>query len=132
MVVEENTDMSTEMIYPGAFAYPLVQVIADAAGRYTAQVVGLHELQASAITRAEALERVRDLLAQRLASGQLVALPIAAPTPPKAPGWAKDDPLEQEFLEDLAGRREEDLEQTLRNYEQEDQGCSDTSSTPTT
>jgi hypothetical protein len=67
-----------------------------------------------------------------LSSGQLVALPVAPTLPPRAPGWARDDPLEQEFLEELARRRQEDLEQTLREYEEEDRGCSDTSSTPTT
>jgi hypothetical protein len=45
---------------------------------------------------------------------------------------AKDDLLEQEFLNDLAARRQADLEQTLREYEREDRPCSGTSSTPTT
>jgi uncharacterized protein YoaH (UPF0181 family) len=124
--------MATEMNHLGSFACPLVQVTQEGQGSYTAQVVGLPDLQATAVSRAEAIEQVRSLLAQRLSSGQLVALAVAPPMPQKAPGWAKDDPLEQEFLEELARRRQEDLERTLREYEQEDRGCSDASSTPIT
>ena len=40
-----------------------------------------------------------------------------------------NDPVEQEFVEELARRRREDLEQTLRGNGQE---CSNSSSTPTT
>ena len=111
----------------------LVQVRQDGPGRYTAQVVGLPALQATAGTREEALGQVRDAAAQWLASGELVPLTIPSILPLRKPaGWAKDDPLEQEFLEDLARRRQEDLERTLREDEQEDCGCSSTSSTPTT
>jgi hypothetical protein len=124
--------MSTEIVHFGVFACPLVQVGQDGAGRCTAQVVGLPELQATADSRAEAIDQVRALLAERLASGQLVALPVAPPIPQVTPGWADNDPLEQEFLQELARRRQEDLERTLREYEEEDRGCSATSSTPTT
>lgn len=44
----------------------------------------------------------------------------STPPQPKPAGWAKDDPLEQEFLEDLARMRQEDLERILREHEQED------------
>ena len=40
-----------------------------------------------------------------------------------------NDPLEQEFVMELARRRQEDLEQTLR---EDDQECTSSSSTPTT
>ncbi len=40
-----------------------------------------------------------------------------------------NDPIEQEFVEELARRRREDLEQTLREESQE---CSNSFSTPTT
>ncbi len=40
-----------------------------------------------------------------------------------------NDPIEQEFVRELARRRREDLEQTLREDGQE---CSNSSSTPTT
>jgi hypothetical protein len=111
----------------------LVQVRQEGPGRYTAEVVGLPALRATADTREEALDQVRDAAARWLASGELVPLTIPSRLPSHKPaGWAKDDPLEQEFLEDLARRRQEDLEQTLRGYEGEDHGCSGTSSTPTT
>jgi len=50
----------------------------------------------------------------------------------KTPGWAANDQLEQEFLDDLARMRREDLERTLREDEEQAQGCSGISSTPTT
>lgn len=61
------------------------------------------------------------VLAQWLSSGQLVPLLFPSPGPLRKPtGWAKDDPLEQEFLDDLARLGREDLERTLREYERED------------
>jgi hypothetical protein len=45
---------------------------------------------------------------------------------------AKGDLLEQEFLNDLAARRQADFEQTLREHEREDRPCSGSSWTPTT
>jgi uncharacterized protein YoaH (UPF0181 family) len=124
--------MTTEPFHSGVSACPLVQVAQDSAGRYTAQVVGLPDLHATAATWAEAVEQVRLLLAQRLSSGELVALPVAPAMPHKAPGWASNDLVEQEFLAELARRRQEDLERTLREYEEEDRGCSDSSSIATT
>ncbi len=124
--------MTTDLFPQASIACPLVQVVQEGEGCFTAQVVGLPELQATAASREEAIEQVRALLAQRLSSGQLVVLAVAPAVPRKAPGWANDDLLEQEFLEQLARRRQQDLERTLREYEQEDRGCSDTSSTPTT
>jgi hypothetical protein len=76
---------------------------------------------------------VRAVLAGRVSSGELVWLTVPFRWPaPKQPGWATNDPLEQEFLQDLARLRQEDLDRTLREDEREDQGCSGTSSTPTT
>lgn len=113
-------------------AQPLVRLHQDTTG-VTAQVVGLPEVQATAATRDEALAQVQRILFDWLSSGQLVPLPIPPCRPEgKVPSWAKDDQLEQEFLADLARLREEDLEQTLREQEEERQGCPSTSSTPTT
>ncbi len=123
--------MSAETFHLGPFTNLLIQVGREA-GRCTAQVVGLPDLQATAGTEAEAIEGVRALVAERLSSGQLVPLAVAPLVSQKAPGWAKDDLLEQEFLAELARRRQEDLERTLREYEQEDRECCDSSSTPTT
>jgi hypothetical protein len=125
--------MTPDTLSRGTFPCTLVRVRPDGAGHYTAEVVGLPEVQATAATHTEAVEQVRAILAEWLSRGQLVALAISPTTAPlKPPGWAKGDALEQEFLDDLARFRQEDLERTLREYEREDQGCPGTSSTPTT
>ena len=112
----------------------LVLVRPEPPGYYTAQVVGLPEIRASAATREEAIEQVRSALQQCLAAGHLVPVQVSQANPQqKALGCADpNDPLEKEFLDDLRRFREEDLERTLREYELEDQACSDSSSTPTT
>ena len=70
------------------------------------------------------------MLNEWLASGDLVEVEVSAENSLlKWAGWAKDDPLEQEYLEELARMKREDLERTLREYDQE---CSGSSSTPTT
>ncbi len=126
--------MSQISHFTGAASSLWVLVRPEPAGQFTARVVGLPELQATAATREQALQHIRDTLAEWIASGQLVALPI----PPAHPlqgfsGWIDpNNPLEQEFLQDLARFRQEDLERTLREYEQEDRECSNSSSTPTT
>jgi hypothetical protein len=125
--------MNTDFV-PSVGISPLSVVVRqDAAGRCTAQVVGLPEIQVTAATREEALGQVRDAAAAWLASGELVALPIPPqPSLRKPTGWAHDDVLEREFLDELARLRREDLERTLREDAEEDAGCSSTSSTPTT
>lgn len=103
----------------------------EPSGEFTAQVVGLAELRATAPTREAALQQVRALLSEWIASGQLVPLEAAGVNPLlNFPGHIDpNDPLEQEFLQELTRRRQEDLERTLREYDQE---CSNSSSTPTT
>jgi hypothetical protein len=97
-------------------------------------VVGLPEVRATAATRDEALEQVRSVLRQWLASGQLVPIVLAEEPAPPPPGPPADPQalLEREFLDDLAHARQQDLEQTLRAYKAEDGRCPNTSSTPTT
>jgi len=101
------------------------------AGQFTAQAVGLPEICATAGTRAEALERLHGILENSLASGQLVSMELqvdgsivrsAGPTDP-------NDPEEQAFLAELARSKQEDLQNTLRELDQE---CCNSSSTPTT
>lgn len=122
------------IIYPPAASSLLIVVRPEPSGQYTAQAVGLPEIQATAATREEALRHVQATLAEWIASGQLVALPI----PPAHPlrnfsGWIDpDDPGEKVFLEEMARLKSEDLERTLREYAEEDQQCSGSSSTPTT
>jgi hypothetical protein len=100
-------------------------------GQFTAQVVGLPELRASAGTREEALQQVRALLSEWLSSGQLVSIEMPRENPLLQFQGHLDpaDPLEQEYLDELARLHREDLERTLREYDPE---CSDSSSTPTT
>jgi hypothetical protein len=103
----------------------------EASGQFTAQVVGVPELRATAATRAEAIEQIRTMIRDWLASGQLMSIEVSCPNPVlHFPGHLDpNDPLEQEFIEELARQRREDLEQTLREDGQE---CPNSSSTPTT
>jgi hypothetical protein len=108
----------------------LVLVRPEPPGELTAEVVGLPELRATAGTREEAIQQVRALLGNWLASGRLVLVDATRPNPlPQWPGHGDaNDPLEKEFLEDLARFRQEDLERSLKEYDQE---CSSSSSTRT-
>ena len=107
-----------------------VTVTPEPAGQFTVQAVGLPEIRATAATREEALLRVQEMLRGLLASGQLV--PIEVRSDNMLLNWVgadPNDPDEQAYLEALARDRAEDLENTLRELDQE---CSNTSSTPTT
>jgi hypothetical protein len=100
-------------------------------GQITAQVLGLPELRATASTREEAMQQVRVLLSQWLAAGQLVPLAVPGPNPLLNFSGHLDpnDLLEQEFVNEMARRHQEDLECTLR---EDDPECSNSSSTPIT
>src|SRR5438067_1476407 len=77
----------------------LVAVRPEPAGGFTAQVVGLPELSATAATREEAVRQVQVRLAEWLADGRLVSVP-AAGGGPVGTGWVPrdpNDPLEREF-----------------------------------
>jgi hypothetical protein len=108
----------------------LVRVTSDPGGRFTAQIVGLPEIQATAPTREEAIDQVRSAVASWVVSGQLLVLDVPA-TSALSPwfGWAKDDPEHDDFREEIRRQRE-----ALDEAPQESEGgpCSDTSSTPTT
>lgn len=106
----------------------------EPAGQFTAQLLGLPELTVTAASRDEAIAQIRGRIIEWIALGHLVPVDIPKEHPlVRYHGWKDlNDPLEQEFLQDLARYRQEDLERTLREYEQEDRECSDTSSTPTT
>jgi hypothetical protein len=111
-----------------------VVVRLEPAGQFTAQVVGLPEIRATAETRAQALHQVRTVLEQWLATGQLVPLEIGPVNPwLQLPGHTNpQDPCEKVYLDELERFRQSDLERTLREDELEDQRCSNSSSTPTT
>jgi hypothetical protein len=105
-----------------AAASHLVVIRPEPAGGFTAQVVGLPELSATAPTREEAVRQVQARLIEMLTDGRLVSVSTAAGGP--VGGWTPrdpNDPLEREFLEDLERFRRED-----------DAACSDSSPTPTT
>jgi predicted RNase H-like HicB family nuclease len=107
-----------------------VIIRAEPSGQFTAQLPGIPELKATATTREEAIQALRSLLSQWLQAGQLVALDLPVENPwLEFAGWAKDDPDRDMYLEELTRAKKEDLERTLREYDQE---CSDSSSTPTT
>lgn len=103
----------------------------EPAGQFTVQVVGVPDLSATAATRAEAIEQIRAMLADWLASGQLMAIEVPCPNPLLHFSGHIDpnDPMQKEFLEELARLKREDLDRTLREDEQE---CRSSSSTPTT
>jgi predicted RNase H-like HicB family nuclease len=108
-----------------------VEVSSEPQGCFTAHLVGVPDLRATAATREEALEQIRTLISEWMASGRLVSIEVPRDNPLLRFDGHLDpsDPLEQEFLGQLARQRRDDLERTLREYDQE---CSDSSSTPTT
>jgi predicted RNase H-like HicB family nuclease len=99
-------------------------------GCFTVQVVGLPELSATAATREEAVQQVRTMLGEWLASGRLAPIEIQATNPLLDFRGHLDpnDPLEQAFVEELARLHREDVESALR---EDDGECSSSSSTPT-
>jgi hypothetical protein len=89
-------------------------------GQFTASVVGLPELQATAPTRTDAVQQVVTLLGQWLSAGKLEHVALAALSPQPWFGHTKPDNADQQaYLEELARLRREDLERTLREYDQE-------------
>jgi hypothetical protein len=103
----------------------------EPSGEFTVQVVGVPQLRATAPTRAQAIEKVRAMLSDLLASGQLTEIEVPYPSPLLhfAGHLDPNDPIEQEFVAELAQRRREDIEQTLR---EDGEPCPNSSSTPTT
>jgi predicted RNase H-like HicB family nuclease len=93
----------------------LVHVTAGGEGQFTAQVVGLPEIMATAGSREEALSLVRGLLRIWFESGRLAMVEV----PLESNIWQgfghadANDPLEREYLAELARARQEDQERTL-------------------
>jgi hypothetical protein len=112
----------------------LVVVRPEPSGQYTAEALGLPELRATCASREEAINRVRLQLCQWFASGQLVQVELDKENPylQNFPRIDPNDPGEKIYLEELERFRREDLERTLREYEAEEQACSNSSSTPIT
>jgi len=121
--------MTTASSPPAALS-PLVRISSDDRAEFTAQVVGLPEIQATAPTREEAIENVRSTLAAWLAAGQLVYLDVPTSNDLRGWfGWAKNDSEYDDFREEVRRQREA-LDEAAQ--EAEDGPCSNTSSTPTT
>jgi hypothetical protein len=114
-----------------AASHHWVTVHAEPAGQFTAQAVGLPEVRATAPTRAEAIARAEEILRGLIAAGELVAIQAqpAQPVRLSRKEWDPNDPEMLAYMEILAQHKKEDLEQTLRELDQE---CSNSSSTPTT
>jgi predicted RNase H-like HicB family nuclease len=112
----------------------LIVVRPDGTGQFKAQVVGIPEVFALGATPDEAIAKARRGLIEWLATAQWVTVEVPTPTAGhpllEVAGHADpNDPAEKEYLEELARMRREDLERTLREYDQE---CPNSSSTPTT
>ncbi len=111
--------------------YHLLVVRPEPSGHYTAQAVGLPDVQATAGTREEAIQQVRSILTEWLAAGQLVQVELPQKNPlMKWLGWAKDDPDFDLYVEEIRRYREEVDRREQPELEQ--RRCSDSSSTPTT
>lgn len=108
----------------------LVTVHAAPAGQFTAQAVGLPDVCATGGTREEAVTRLREMLGAAVSSGALTALELPMEIPqPSSKRWDPNDPEMLAYMEILDQQAKEDLEQTLRELDQE---CSNSSSTPIT
>src|ERR1043165_8155700 len=93
----------------------------ESSGGSTAEVVGVPELRATAGSRTEAIEQIRTMILDWINAGKLVPIEIACPNPLLhfSDHLDPSDPLEQEFVEELARQRQEDLEATQREYDKE-------------
>lgn len=101
--------------YPALASTLWIVVKPEPAGQFTAQLLGLPELSATAASRDEAIAQVRIVLEQWLDSGRLTPLAVnPAHSLRNWPGHDPADPLEQEFLADLERFRQEDLERAAR------------------
>ncbi len=109
----------------------LVRVSEEPDGRFSAQLLNVPDIRATATTREAAIEQVRALLQCEVNMGSIVAIetPLRDPVMERA-GWAKDDPDFEDFLELIRKFREEDDRREGRVWETEE--CPDISSTPTT
>jgi hypothetical protein len=112
----------------------LVAVRPESPGQFLAWAASFPEFRAVAATEQEAIDQVKQLLTEWFTSTRFVEVQV--PTPRvfhpilKFAGHLDpNDPMEQAYLEELARMKREDLENTLREYEQE---CPSSSSTPTT
>jgi len=114
-----------------ASATCLVRLQQNPEGQFTAQILGVSDLQATASTREEALDQVRALLQEQVNLGSLLAIELPRQNPLMSRlGYAKDDPYFEEYLDEIRKFREEmDRRENPHSGPGE---CSGTSSTRTT
>lgn len=101
-----------------------VAVHPEPPGQYTAQVVGIADLRATAGSQDEALAQVRQMLDDWLATASWVRLqaPLGEHPLQRFAGHSREDPDFDGYLEEIRRYRQEVDQRT----------CSSTSSTPTT
>jgi predicted RNase H-like HicB family nuclease len=94
---------------------PYVLIEKDTEGLWKANILGWSDCEARGSTREEALSNLHYVLAARLEKAEIVPLELPLPDTEnpwvKFAGMFKDDPLFDEFVEDMATyRRELDAE----------------------
>jgi hypothetical protein len=106
---------SVNTVPNGSWQYWVI-VEPEPRGQFTAQAVGIPELRATAGSREEALEQIRTLISEWLASGRMVSIQVPEGNPLlRFQGhFDPSDPLEQEFVAESDRLHREDLEQTLQ------------------
>src|SRR5437016_5058191 len=96
----------------------LIAVRPEPPGSYTAYIMGIADLRASALTEVEAVEQAKRLLTEWLASARLVqvtvpAPPVASPLP-SGVGHDQDEAEHQLYLDEIRRYRQEvDQQQCL-------------------
>ena len=120
-----------ERVFPSPYLFVIRPAVF---GQVSAQSVGVPNIYAEAATQAEAIAEATKMLIDWLTTARWVQVEVPTPMAghllmESLPRRDPNDPLEKEYLEELARMRREDREQTLREY---DQACPNSSSTPTT
>jgi len=121
--------LESPMVHPPRSC--LVLVRPEPQGFFSAQLVGLPDLRATAKSRETAVEQLRTMLQGCIDSGQLQAVEMSAEPPlMKWFGHAKEDPDFADYLDELRRSR---AEADRRDGDFPDEsGCSGSSSIPIT
>ena len=92
----------------------------ESPGRFAAWPAGIPELRVTADSHPAAVSQVVERVAEWGRTGQLVAVDVEAyGRPDPRGGIDPNDPIQIEFMEELARFRREDRERTIREYEEE-------------
>lgn len=75
-------------------------------GHYSAVLVGDPAIRVTAPSRAEVLVRIRNELAHRVQTGEIVWVDVPTPEPVEFVGMFKDDPTLEELVSDIYRHRE--------------------------